>query len=285
MPDRIAELREESLNLVNAARREENLQPVSRDAQADEAAAAHARDMLERGYYDHVSPEGETVRDRYLAAGGNDSHVVLENLSFCEGCPPPADEEAIARIHEGWMESPEHRENILAEGIASYGFAVVEDGGLRYGVQVFSGPGMPAVPATEEELQPIGVEEQLRFAASLLNELREEEGVAALQPDDELASAAEQLAAEFEADRGGRQLDLEQALPETTAWRRFQAIATSCSGCGTQPTHADIRHFVDMWRDDAGYVAIMLDPDLSAFGFAIVADGDGHKAAIALFAG
>src|SRR5690606_8599801 len=59
------------LDLVNAERQERGLVPFQPDGTLDAAAQAHAEDMLRRDYYDHVSPGGQTVIDRYIAAGGS----------------------------------------------------------------------------------------------------------------------------------------------------------------------------------------------------------------------
>jgi uncharacterized protein YkwD len=99
---------EQALELVSEAREAEGLAPLALEHALVDAAEAHAEDMLARDYYDHVSPEGETVRDRYLTAGGDESRLVSENIAFCEGCPTPPDPERIEVFQDGWMESPEH---------------------------------------------------------------------------------------------------------------------------------------------------------------------------------
>jgi uncharacterized protein YkwD len=73
------------------------------DGELARAGLLHASDMVRRGYFDHISPEGITPLDRARAqgfAGG-----VGENLAA--GYPTAAD------VVEGWMQSPHHRANIL----------------------------------------------------------------------------------------------------------------------------------------------------------------------------
>lgn len=92
-------------------------------------ANAHARDMWEKGYFGHVSPEGRDVGDRleerrveYLVAG--------ENLALS----PTTDV-----AHTGLMNSEGHRANILSEDFESIGIGVIDNG--YYGkmfVQVFT---------------------------------------------------------------------------------------------------------------------------------------------------
>src|SRR5690606_16440063 len=62
MPDPEAE--EEMLRLVNEERTAQGLEPLPMDEQLRAVARAHARDMFERGYFSHYSPEGSSPFDR-----------------------------------------------------------------------------------------------------------------------------------------------------------------------------------------------------------------------------
>ena len=55
--------------LVNAERRRRGVPRVRASRQLDRAARAHSRDMVARGFFAHVSPEGETVRQRVARTG------------------------------------------------------------------------------------------------------------------------------------------------------------------------------------------------------------------------
>ena len=140
----LAQLRGRALALVNEARERHGLAHLELGADLNEAAQAHARDMLERGYYAHVSPEGETVADRYRATGGSPWHLVAENIARCLGCELPPSTARVEALHEGWMKSPPHRENILRRGLDRFGFGIIVRQDQRlYAVQTFAGPGMP----------------------------------------------------------------------------------------------------------------------------------------------
>ena len=65
----LPELRSKALEVVNEAREQHGLPPLQSRPELDRAAQAHAEDMLNRNYFDHVSPEEKTVFDRYVAAG------------------------------------------------------------------------------------------------------------------------------------------------------------------------------------------------------------------------
>lgn len=80
----------------------------------------HSRDMLARGYFSHVSPDGADPFDR-MAAAGITYTVAGENLAFA----PTVD---IA--HTGLMNSPGHRANILKADFRQLGIGCA-DGGIR----------------------------------------------------------------------------------------------------------------------------------------------------------
>jgi uncharacterized protein YkwD len=106
--------------------------------------------MLRRHYYAHETPEGKNPRDRFLAAGGSPSSLVEENIARCAGCPVPPEAAAVDSLQRSWMNSPEHRENILARGIDRMGFGIAGDQGALYAVQDFAGPGCHAAPRMAE---------------------------------------------------------------------------------------------------------------------------------------
>lgn len=116
-------------DLVNYERKIRGLQNLEPDSDLRKVAREHAEDMMSRGYFSHFSPEGEDVANRldraevdYLAAGENLAYAPSVNLA-----------------HQGLMNSPGHRANILSADFANAGIGVV-DGGI-YGkmfVQVFT---------------------------------------------------------------------------------------------------------------------------------------------------
>ncbi len=85
------------------------------------AAIRHARDMVSRGYFGHVSPTGSDPLDRALAAGyrGGRKISVGENL-LSWSTPLTA-----AAVVEKWMASPPHRRNTLCRCWSDVGIALV----------------------------------------------------------------------------------------------------------------------------------------------------------------
>jgi uncharacterized protein YkwD len=112
------------LEMVNAERAKQGLKPLKADPELAEVARSHSRDMFARGYFSHGSPEGRDLGDRlraakvrYLAAG--------ENLAFAQTLPV---------AHQGLMDSPGHRANILRPQFGRLGIGVLDGG--RYGLMV-----------------------------------------------------------------------------------------------------------------------------------------------------
>ena len=285
-PDNLDTLRKRSLALVNGARAEAGLAGLEAGAALMAAAQAHADDMLARGYFSHEGPDGGTVQDRFAAAGGSASRLVAENIATCGNCPPPVPRAAVERLHEGWMDSPEHRANILRQGLSHYGFGVAVDaGGRRYAVQTFAGPATPRTG--DADAAAIGPAEQAEHAAERVSRLREGSGAGPVAADPRLVEAAEAMLPA--GDLGEAPLDdlgsLRDALPADAPWRRVQMIAGSCGGCGVRATAADVRFFVERWGKDSRYREALLAAGLDRIGLAIRADGRGRKVAVAVLAG
>src|SRR5690606_5188144 len=251
-PVDVAGLRDAALALVNAARQEHGLAPLKRAAELDAAAQRHAEDMLQRGYYGHLSPEGGDAMDRYLAEGGSRGHRVHENIARCSGCPMPPSAATVRRFHLDWMESPPHRASILAGGIERYGFGLAAAGGTVYAVEMFAGVGTGQGQGAGAEPAPVPAEDLQRQALGLVNWARRAAAMPPLQPSDALTEAARSLmprtpGAEPDLDPAG---GLRSAVPEPerSQWRSLSAVAASCGGCGRQPTAGDVGAFIgDQW--------------------------------------
>ncbi len=117
------------IELVNKERTSRELKALVFDAKLRDIGRAHSKDMFERGYFSHYSPEGKTVADRATQAGV-DFLVIGENLAYAPN---------VELAHKGLMNSEGHRANILSEDYGKIGVGVV-DGGV-YGkmfTQVFS---------------------------------------------------------------------------------------------------------------------------------------------------
>ena len=118
------DLEAEMLGMVNSERLAQGLQPLQADPEMTEVARAHSRDMFARSYFSHINPEGQEPFDRmrqakvrYLTAG--------ENLALAQ---------TLASAHQGLMNSPGHRANILRAQYGRVGIGVLDGG--RHGLMI-----------------------------------------------------------------------------------------------------------------------------------------------------
>lgn len=104
---------------INNQREQSGLKPLTYDIQVSKIARLHSQDMIDNNYFDHTSPNGVTLQNRFsqypcFPNGENIAEVTLDNQDSLS--------EAIVGL---WMNSSEHRTNILesiyqSEGIGVY---------------------------------------------------------------------------------------------------------------------------------------------------------------------
>ncbi len=109
------------LCLLNRERAARGLVPLRRNEKLATAANGHSRDMVRRRYFAHTSPGRVTFarrieRTRYASGAAK---KLGENLAW--GMGDPAAPSAIVR---GWMQSPEHRANVLDPAFRSIGIGI-----------------------------------------------------------------------------------------------------------------------------------------------------------------
>lgn len=123
------------VTLINSERLSHGLSVVSENALLDKAAQLKANDMVNNRYYAHVSPDGKTplywlnaVGYRYLNVGEN-LVVRVSNSN---------------QAVDAWMNSPDHRDNILRADFTETGVAIAqgeyEGKETYYVVQLFAKP-------------------------------------------------------------------------------------------------------------------------------------------------
>lgn len=114
---------------VNDARIEAGLAPLQWSDALSSVGLAHANEMYTTGYFSHESPRTGTVGDRVTAAGIS-FVIVGENLALAADA---------VQVHDGLMNSPTHRENILRSEFRRLGVGVIDGPTGLMVVQVFSG--------------------------------------------------------------------------------------------------------------------------------------------------
>jgi uncharacterized protein YkwD len=113
-PDPEAEQR--MLELLNQARQSVGLSPLVVDEALREVARGHSREMFERSYFSHTSPVTGSPADRARQAGIR-PRVIGENLAYAPN---------VRIAHEGLMDSPGHRENILRPTYGRVGIGIIK---------------------------------------------------------------------------------------------------------------------------------------------------------------
>jgi uncharacterized protein YkwD len=117
----VRQMQRTMLCLHNRARLERGLSKLRWNRELAGAAASHARDMVSRHYFAHVSPSGKDHMDRIAARGYMPTvgcWAAGENLFFSTGPSTPR------QLMHAWMNSPAHRQNILRGGWGGFGLGV-----------------------------------------------------------------------------------------------------------------------------------------------------------------
>lgn len=112
------------LELINMERKKAGLKLMTFDIKLAVVATKHSADMLQRGYFSHYTPEGKSPFDRmksdqvrFIVAG--------ENLALAQ---------TLQSAHEGLMESPVHKANILDVSFERAGIGILDAG--AHGIMV-----------------------------------------------------------------------------------------------------------------------------------------------------
>jgi uncharacterized protein YkwD len=125
--------------LINAERIDRGRGSLATSSQLGTAAQRMSDQMVQQQFFSHITPDGRNVADRVRPTGylpRNDTWVLGENLawgSFSLGTP--------RAIVQGWMDSSEHRQNILATDYEDIGIGVTlgsptpdQSGGTTYSI-------------------------------------------------------------------------------------------------------------------------------------------------------
>jgi uncharacterized protein YkwD len=125
-------------SLLNQERERAGLQPLHWDAHLAEAARFHAQRMAQSRQLSHLLP-GEPDMGERVAATGLRFDAVAENVAYAP---------SIETAHQGLMNSPPHRANILNSQYNAGGLAVVASGRTLFVAQNFAHT-LPAFTETQ----------------------------------------------------------------------------------------------------------------------------------------
>ncbi|MDD3347869.1 CAP domain-containing protein [Oscillibacter sp.] len=118
----------EVVRLVNDARQENGLQPLTASAELSHVARVKSQDMVDHHYFSHTSPTYGTP-SQMLTNFGVSYSSSGENIAYGQRTPQ--------KVVATWMNSPGHRANILSAAYTQIGVGYVADG--NYWTQLFIG--------------------------------------------------------------------------------------------------------------------------------------------------
>lgn len=128
VPTDISSMQTEMLGLINAARAENGLPALVLDQALNNGAYLKSKDMVDNNYFDHNSP----------TYGSPFEMMQKLNISFSWAGENIAKHTSIKGAHEGLMNSPGHRANILKPEYKKLGLGIVKDGYYLYITQWFT---------------------------------------------------------------------------------------------------------------------------------------------------
>jgi uncharacterized protein YkwD len=112
----------DTIRLLNAARAVRGVPVLHADRRLARAARGHSRDMVARGYFDHVAPGGDDLHHRVARSGWLRSRRhwrLAETLAWGSGSRA-APESIVA----AWLGSPPHRRILLDPRLRRIGLGV-----------------------------------------------------------------------------------------------------------------------------------------------------------------
>lgn len=127
-PETVSVAEQYLLSAANQERAQRGLPLLHRNSMLAHAAAQHAREMAAHGSISHQFPGEAELADRGAGAGVPFS-TISENV---------AEAPSAVQIHDMWMHSEHHRENLLDPTIDSAGISVMVRDGELYAVEDFA---------------------------------------------------------------------------------------------------------------------------------------------------
>jgi hypothetical protein len=134
----LTQVEQQIFTLINTIRRQAGKASLKEDAGLRLAARTHSIDMLDRGYFDHISPEGRTSSDRVAILHRQLVGVVGENIFRGSGMNSAEIYQLAKQMVTAWMERPGHRANILNDAYTHAGMGVAGKGKEIRATQVFA---------------------------------------------------------------------------------------------------------------------------------------------------
>lgn len=119
-------LERQMLALINEERSSRGLDPLQLELRLNDASEDHSDWMLQRDVFSHTGADGSSAGDRMRDAGFqfSGSWTWAENIAWQSerGAPGLADD--VENLHDGLMNSPGHRANILNPDVTVIGIGI-----------------------------------------------------------------------------------------------------------------------------------------------------------------
>jgi uncharacterized protein YkwD len=134
-------IKDQIIALTNNERVTRNLPPLHPDVLLASSAQHYAELMLAKGFFGHVSPNGQTLKNRMENSGYYNPAYQLQCLciqKFMVGENIARGQKTAQEVMSDWMKSPSHREAILNPDFTDIGVGVAAGiwvqhfGGVRY---------------------------------------------------------------------------------------------------------------------------------------------------------
>jgi uncharacterized protein YkwD len=125
----IEEMEKDFLDLINYDRKKNGLHPLRNNWILSRVSLGHSLKMAEEETLDHDFPAYKSLGER-LGEAGLSYRKAGENIALSPIC-------AIGEVHQGFMESPAHRENILEPDYTHCSIRIVEKDQYLYITQEF----------------------------------------------------------------------------------------------------------------------------------------------------
>jgi uncharacterized protein YkwD len=110
--------------MTNRARQARGLAPFLQDEELRGVAQAYSDAMLVRQFFDHTDPDGVSFDKRISGQYPHWVYAMGENIWTAFGYPPGAAPKLAQEIVTDWLNSPDHRENILSPDFTHLGVGI-----------------------------------------------------------------------------------------------------------------------------------------------------------------
>lgn len=149
---------------TNTARNAYQETALTLDSQLTQAAQAKANDMAQKDYWSHNTPDGKTPWS-FITASGYSYNTAGENLAYGFS--------SAGSIMTAWMNSPEHRANVLDTTYENVGFGIVDvpdyqhKGSETLVVALYASPATKSAIVTASATSPLSIPPAMATTAHL----------------------------------------------------------------------------------------------------------------------